>query len=326
MPGLSPRALSLALFSAFEACRVQPYLLPQEKSNPRIIRFRHGGRFVTVKVYLWTMTFGGRQSLPGEWRIQITGIGSSLDLDDADFTVLMGYDPDLQVFAGWNTELHMDFGKSPSLQIDRTVLFEALQHGLAFHYKDNDELSIAIRPDMLVAYVVNSCLLHTDGNSAGMVAALSAATVEPTVPELQDTQPRRRRIVTAVNRLARDSRFRQVVLQAYDYRCAVSRSQLGLVQAAHIVPVANPESEDNIQNGIALSPNYHTAYDMGLIFLDEDYTMCLNDRKAAELEQRGWTAGMESFAALLGRIHLPPQRDWYPSLENIRLARQWRSV
>ncbi len=326
MPGLSPRALTLALFSAFEAGGVQPYLLPQEKSNPRIIRFRHGGQFLTVKVYIWTMTFGGRQALPNEWRIQVTGIGSSLDVGGADFTVLMGYDPDLQVFAGWNTELHMDFGHSPSLQIDRTVLFEALQHGLAFHRKDNDELSIAVRPDMLIPYVVNSRLLHTAGNSARMAEALSAATVEPTVPELQDMQPQRRRVVTVVNQLTRDSRFRQIVLQAYDYRCAVSRTQLGLVQAAHIVPVENPESVDSIQNGIALSPNYHIAYDTGLIFLDEDYSMRLNDRKARELEEHGWTAGMESFAAPLGRIHLPPQEDWYPSVENIRLARQWRNV
>ena len=326
MPVLRPRELTLALLSAFEACGAQAYLVPQESSNPRIVKFWQGGQLLTVKVYLWTMSFGGRESLPNEWRIQVTGIGSSLDVDDADFTVLMGYDPELQVFAGWNTALHMAFGRSPSLQIDRTVLLEALQHGLAFHYKDNDELSIAIRQDMLTAYVVNNVLLHANGNTAEMAAALSTAAAEPTAPELPDMQPQRKRTVTLVNRLTRDRRFRQAVLQAYDYRCAVSRIQLGLVQAAHIAPVASPASTDSIQNGIALAPNYHTAYDIGLIVLKEDYSMCLNERKVRELEERGWTAGMESFVAPLGRIHLPPQEDWYPSVENIRLARQWRGV
>ena len=92
------------------------------------------------------------------------------------------------------------------------------------------------------------------------------------------------------------------------------------------MPVANPESADSVQNGIALSPNYHIAYDAGLIFLEEDYSMRLNERRARELDERGWTAGMESFAAPLGRIHLPPQEDWYPSVENIRLAKEWRNV
>jgi putative restriction endonuclease len=55
---------------------------------------------------------------------------------------------------------------------------------------------------------------------------------------------------------------------AYGNRCAVTRVQLRLVDAAHILPVGTTGSADHVRNGIALSPTYHRAFDAGLIYLD----------------------------------------------------------
>ena len=47
----------------------------------------------------------------------------------------------------------------------------------------------------------------------------------------------RQRIVESVSRYARESSFRRQVMDAYRDCCAVTKTQLSLVDAAHIVPV-----------------------------------------------------------------------------------------
>ena len=68
----------------------------------------------------------------------------------------------------------------------------------------------------------------------------------------------------------RDPAFRRLVLEAYDYRCAASGWRLlvpegpVLTEAAHLIPFAETH-DDRPQNGIALTPTFHRALDVGLI-------------------------------------------------------------
>ncbi len=68
----------------------------------------------------------------------------------------------------------------------------------------------------------------------------------------------------------RDTAFRRVVTAAYDYRCAASGHRLILpdgkilVEAAHIIPFSETYDDDP-RNGIALTPDYHWAFDRGAI-------------------------------------------------------------
>jgi putative restriction endonuclease len=59
--------------------------------------------------------------------------------------------------------------------------------------------------------------------------------------------------------------------------------QLRLVDAAHILPVGAVDSTDDVQNGVALSPTYHRAFDNALIFLDENLVMKINPSKELQL-------------------------------------------
>lgn len=80
-------------------------------------------------------------------------------------------------------------------------------------------------------------------------------------------------------------------------------------------------------NGLCLSPTYHRAYDQGLIYLDEDLIMKLNPIKANELTQVGVGGGLEALQSSLNtRIHLPQDRNQWPSLEFIRAANQFREI
>lgn len=91
----------------------------------------------------------------------------------------------------------------------------------------------------------------------------------------------RERAAYLSSRIIRDRVFRQVVLRAYDCRCAVTGLKLinGLgraeVEAAHIRPVAKNGS-DIVSNGIALSGTVHWMFDRGLISLDNDLTILLS--------------------------------------------------
>ena len=116
------------------------------------------------------------------------------------------------------------------------------------------------------------------------------------------------------------------MLNGYGHRCAMTRIQLRLVDAAHILPVAAPGSADHIVNGIALSPTYHRAFDNGLIYLDEQYVMRSNPEKEQALAALQLDGGLEAFKASLGRIHLPADPGQRPDPRFIRKANRYRRI
>lgn len=77
-------------------------------------------------------------------------------------------------------------------------------------------------------------------------------------------------------RAVRNSVFRKVVLEVYDYRCAASGMRLVvpgvavLMDAAHLIPFKFSRN-DAPTNGIALTPTYHRALDRHLIAPGPDY-------------------------------------------------------
>lgn len=205
---------------------------------------------------------------------------------------------------------------------------EAEKNGLSFYRKSNEEIGVGIRPDMFMAYAMNAALLHRYGRDANIRKLLDQAVVEKPIPkqEVENLPADRQRIVAEVSRLSRDARFKQRVLFAYGNRCAVTRVQLRLVDAAHILPVGAPGSSDTVNNGLSLSPTYHRAYDAGLIYLDEDFKMQLNEARLQVLQALNLAVGIESFRAPLGEIFLPPDPGQRPSPDLIRRANEFRQI
>jgi len=329
MPAVSPLQLVNAILEAIERSGETALLLTKQREHPR--RFALSGPLAPMDlwVYAWTLTFGGRPSLPDEYRIQMTSVSSPLSLNPSGATVLIGYEPNLNVFAGFDLERHRTFTTgSPSVQIPMTALRQALQDGLAFHRKDNAEIAVAFRPDHFTAYTRNAGELHRLGRQARTLELLTRASALEAipVPEIEQLSADRRRIVEAVSRLARASNFREQVLNGYGDRCAVTRLQLRLVDAAHILPVAAPGSSDHIVNGIALSPTYHRAFDCGLIYLDEKCIMHFNAEKESDLHRLHLDGGLSDFKASLGKIHLPADHHQRPDPRFIRKANRYRRI
>lgn len=280
-------------------------------------------------VYAWTLTPGGRPQLKNEYRIQMTSVSSPLDLNPDGPTILIGYEPNLNMFAGFDIHLHRTFTSgSPSVQVNIESINKALQDGLAFHRKENNEITVAIRPDHFMTYVRNAENLH---RSAKQRATLNLLTKASSLTPVKDTDLssltiERRRLVQTISRVSRGANFRQQVLNAYGHRCAITRIQLQLVEAAHILPVPAPHSVDHVRNGIALSPTYHRAFDSGLIYLGTDLTMRINPAKETQLKKLELAAGLPDFKRSLGKIHLPPDKNQWPDLEFIKRANRYRDV
>ncbi len=337
MPAVQPQELVNAILDAIEESGCSAVLLSAVRRHPRRFAITcPSGESFMLWAYAWTLTPGGRPQLRNEYRIQMTGVTSPLELNPAGTTVLIGYDPNLRMLAGFDLSRHRTFTEgSPSVQIDITAVRQAQQDGIAFDRKTNDEIAIGIRPDQFMGYVRTVQRLHREGAEARVFQLLEQAAALPRLPEADSSrldeelerlaQPRRA-IVQEIRRLARAANFRHQVLHAYGARCSVTRVQLRLVDAAHILPVGAPGSVDHVRNGIALAPTYHRAFDSGLIYLDESFHMRINPAKVTALRAENLAEGIDSFTESLGRIYLPPDRNQWPSQRLIRRANEFRRI
>ncbi|GAA4114052.1 HNH endonuclease [Aminobacter aganoensis] len=115
----------------------------------------------------------------------------------------------------------------------------------------------------------------------------------------------RERVQFLTSRIVRDRVFRQIVLRAYDERCAITGLKLingggrAEVAAAHIRPV-EAGGPDVINNGIALSGTAHWMFDRGLISLADDLEILIS-RQANDPE------GIQGVVNRTGRA-IGPQR------------------
>jgi putative restriction endonuclease len=185
-----------------------------------------------------------------------------------------------------------------------------------------------VRPDHLADYCLQAEVLHRTGRSPeGFKAYSVAAHPQPLQEEdIQNLTAERQHLARVVNRLSRSANFRQKVLNAYGHRCAVTRMQLKLVDAAHILPVGAPESSDHVSNGIALSATYHRAFDAGLIYLSADYLMSVNEARLDALRGLSQASGLDLLKQPLGKIALPPDEAQWPRKSFIQKANEYRQI
>ena len=330
MPPASREAINRAILEAINECGAVGFPVQSSVAHPRVYLVAHSSRQTSLWVYCWNLTHGGRKSLPDEYRIQVTSVESPLPMNPNGHTILLGYEPDREVFAGFDLERHRTFtGRSPSVQVSISTLNDCLQDGLAFQTKSNDEIAIGVRSDHLLFYCQHARELHRLGDDSTHLETAERVVKAKDITDLkiQDLPEQRQIVIRETARWSRSSTFTKQVLNAYDNRCAVTRRKLKLVDAAHILPVnAGDQSIDNVRNGIALSPTYHRAFDRGLIFLDDSMVMRLNSSAADDLVRHGLDAGINSFAAHLGKIHLPYDPAQHPDPYYIRLANSYRGL
>lgn len=91
-------------------------------------------------------------------------------------------------------------------------------------------------------------------------------------------------------------RFKIGVMRAYQHRCAIcSLRERALVQAAHIVPDAEPEGIAAVVNGLALCAIHHLAFDRNLLGVNQEGTVHIADRLLRETDGPMLRTGLQEF-------------------------------
>ena len=330
MAGLPPKEIVASIVDAFTDAGAASTLISDVRSHPRRFHIVAGESAFPVWIYVWTITHGGGAARPqNEYRIQLTSVTPPLPENPDGPTLLLGYEPNIKCFAGFDLSKHKAFSVgSPSIQIKIKTLRDAVRDGFAYSRKGNDEIAIGFRPDNILAYALNAESMHESGADARILTALEKITRQEslTPAETAAIPTERKRILAKVSRLARDGDFRRKVTVAYDRKCAVTGLQLRLIDAAHILPVGADGSTDEVSNGICLSPTYHRAYDRGLIYLTDACQMVVNPKKKTDLVRLGLGGGLVEFEAHLGReIFLPADRRQWPNPAYIKAANKYRA-
>jgi len=145
------------------------------------------------------------------------------------------------------------------------------------------------------------------------VAVGSSHELERLIPaRIADTPERRYTTVEAKVRL-HQAEFREIVLDAYGRRCAISGLPISeLLEAAHIIPDRDERGCPEVTNGLCLSRLHHTAYDCNLIGIDPDGVVHVA-RQVLD-QQDGPT--LEAIKVAHGaRIRTPGRADDHPRRE-----------
>ena len=118
--------------------------------------------------------------------------------------------------------------------------------------------------------------------------ALAAAPGMVAVSE-DESEARRAYVTRSVRQRLHQVAFRERVMRAYAYQCAMCRLRhRELLDAAHITPDTDPEGEPVISNGLALCKLHHAAFDSLFFAIRPDYTVEVRQSILAETMARCW--------------------------------------
>jgi len=156
--------------------------------------------------------------------------------------------------------------------------------------------------------------------------------IESPEPKNYDPFDRDKKIVKTTRELAlRNRAFRQAVVEAYTYRCAVCGlklqspdSLLWEVEAAHIVPRFS-FGRDDVCNGIALCHPHHWAFDVGWFTVLDDYKVQVSPRINRLPSDCGKLERFDLFRVLRSgraKLCLPNRNEIYPHHNAIRWHRE----
>lgn len=311
--------------------------LTEERAHPAAYQVITVAGSYRVRVYIWNLTPGGRKRPADEWRIQPTGLeevaGETRFVREVGGkTAVLGWNARYEVFAAFDVNKHLEaLGASPSIQLREHALEAARLNGIAHHFKGSEEVAFAVRSAYLGVYLDNMQDLHACGSSEETLKVLGEICAHPEGVEDKDIEAHvptsRKYAVMAAKKALRDANFKDRVLTAYSNACAMCGVQLRLLDAAHILPAAHPDSTDETSNGIALCALHHRAYDRGLVTFDTGYRIHRNGAMERELTAGALDRGLIDFQARLPpMISVPPSRADRPSaafIEQVNTLRGW---
>lgn len=295
-------------------------------------------------VYIWNVSHGGGSARPQEeYRVQLTFPGQRanqsgrIEMVTDRKTLLLGHFgmEGIDGFVGWDPTQHQTPGWSASVQVRLDTIRRAFENGVAIEERKREagvvtEVAVAFRSELLVQYIreVYPAYQPARVTSSEMAAlAVEVSHVRTLIPEPPELPGERRIAVRTFLQLERSANFAKRVLDAYGDRCAFCGLQLRVLDAAHIVPVADPMSTDRTENGVALCPTHHRAFDRGILGIEQDRTIVMNERAVGNLREAGYGGGLEDFrrwSRVGDPAYLPEDPSKAPTVETLKAGLRLR--
>lgn len=128
----------------------------------------------------------------------------------------------------------------------------------------------------------------------------------------------RRYAVREVKARLHQEAFRDMVLTAYNHKCAISGLPVpDLLEAAHIIPDAHEQGLAEVQNGICLSRLHHKAFDKMLIGIRPDHTIVVSEKLKSISDGPILEYGLKQIDGL--RISIPKKIELQPSSKYLEM-------
>jgi putative restriction endonuclease len=132
---------------------------------------------------------------------------------------------------------------------------------------------------------------------------------EEFVPEFRPMEVDERQLVIAQSyKREGQGAFRSRVMEAYGRRCAITGERTEpVLDAAHVQPYLGPRS-NHVQNGLLLTKEFHTLFDLGFVTVTPE----LKVRVSPRLREQ-WKNGKRFYAFDQQDLRLPEDRALQPS-------------
>ena len=279
-----------------------------------------------VRVFVGNVHWTNRDS--DEYRIQCSGDLPTIlraSAEQGETVIVLGYYSPADVFCAWDPDRMLARLREVqrfSIYTRLSLIERAQREGISSYIDSTNQVILMYRSEFMGLYIENAVLLHgANQQDLTMIASAYRSTSN------QDFSVGRQRIHVTRNQYERSPQFRSSVLGAYSHKCAMCGIQLGLIDAAHIVPHAHPNGSDSITNGVALCALHHRSFDAGLLFIDIEYSIKMNDVKIEYLEKTGRSAGIGRFRrGLNSDLLLPADPQLHPAVSNLVLGNRLRGI
>lgn len=243
---------------------------------------------------------------------------------------ILWYSNEYRVFTAWNPILfkeRINLRKTVSKYTRKSLLEKAKEKWISLYIDNNWEKIISFRPEYIWLYFENYNEIHQSNEVALLELINSSDKIDSTWEKWKKINIDSEEFILTKIRVPRDPHFRKKVYMAYDYRCAITWIQLSIVEAAHIIPYSHDLGSDEVENWLCLSASYHTAYDYGLIYIDEEYNIRVNEEKLDYLAKIWQDWGFDKFRKIMyDKINLPKLTHNHPSKEYIKKANEIRWI
>ena len=326
MPTLNPTELFHVLIDAFR--KYTEATLFVEGSNP--YRFSLNGKHVSV--FIGNIHPAGRND-EDEYRIQCPGDLPSRFITrqaDGDIVLILGFHLGWNVFSAWDPVRLLARNSRTqrfSIYTRLSKIREADELGVSTYVDSNQQNILSFRPEFAGLYVENSMRIHDVDDARFRRIAQRYGEARPGGGPINLGRVKGQKITVTHTQYARSPQFRNAVIEAYSYSCAMCGVQLDLIEAAHVVPHSHPQGLDSITNGIALCTLHHRSFDTSLVYVDPNYGIRVNFDRVSYLRKLNLATGLRYYTrGLQPNLTLPSDANLLPSLQNIVLGNRIRRV